>query len=122
MALLTLVTVASLQTVGIILVVALLVIPASTAYLLTERLTTMTLLSAALGALASVVGMAFSYTFNIPSGATIVLASAVLFALAFLFAPRHGLVGRSEEHTSELQSRGQLVCRLLLERKNRKSI
>src|SRR5690625_4212661 len=58
MALLTLVTVASLQTVGIILVVAMLVIPASTAYLLTERLTTMTLLSAALGALASVVGMA----------------------------------------------------------------
>lgn len=95
MALLTLVTVASLQTVGIILVVAMLVIPASTAYLLTERLTTMTLLSAALGALASVVGMAFSYTFNIPSGATIVLASAVLFALAFLFAPRHGLVGRA---------------------------
>lgn len=95
MALLTLVTVASLQTVGIILVVAMLVIPASTAYLLTERLTTMALLSATLGALASVVGMAFSYTFNIPSGATIVLVSAALFALAFFFAPRHGLLWRS---------------------------
>src|SRR5690625_1916896 len=71
------------------------VVRRSTAYLLTERLTTMPLLSAALGALASVVGMAFSYTFDIPSGATIVLASAVLFALAFFFDPRHGLFWRS---------------------------
>jgi len=95
MALLTLVTVASLQTVGIILVVAMLVIPASTAYLLTEKLATMILVSAGLGVLSSVVGMAFSYTFNLPSGATIVLASAALFALTFLLAPRHGLLWRS---------------------------
>lgn len=95
MALLTLVTVASLQTVGIILVVAMLVIPASTAYLLTEKLATMIFVSAGLGVLSSVVGMAFSYTFNLPSGATIVLVSAAVFALTFLLAPRHGLLWRS---------------------------
>lgn len=94
MALLTLVTVASLQTVGIILVVAMLIIPASTAYLLTKKLVSMVLLSALIGVLAALIGMAFSYVFNIPSGATIVLVSAVFFAAAFLFAPREGLARR----------------------------
>ncbi|HLS03476.1 MAG TPA: zinc ABC transporter substrate-binding protein [Actinomycetales bacterium] len=88
MGLLTLVTVASLQTVGIILVVAMLVIPASTAYLLTEKLGPMILLSAALGAISGVIGMTFSFTFNVPSGATIVLASAVIFAAAFFISRR----------------------------------
>lgn len=95
MGLLTLVTVAALQTVGIILVVAMLVIPASTAYLLTEKLTTMIALSAGLGALASVIGMAFSYTFNIPSGATIVLASAVIFAAVFFTSRRLTGLGKA---------------------------
>lgn len=88
MGLLTLVTVASLQTVGIILVVAMLVIPASTAYLLTEKLAPMILVSAGLGAVASVIGMAFSYKFNIPSGATIVLTAASIFGLVFFTSRR----------------------------------
>lgn len=95
MALLTLVTVASLQTVGIILVVAMLITPASTAYLLTDRLWVMIYLSAGIGILSSILGLYFSYTYNLASGATIVLAATVLFILAFLFSPKQGLVWRS---------------------------
>jgi iron/zinc/copper transport system permease protein len=95
MALLTLVTVASLQTVGIILVVAMLITPASTAYLLTDRLWVMIYLSAGIGVLSSILGLYFSYTYNLASGATIVIAATVLFVLAFLFSPKQGLVWRS---------------------------
>lgn len=95
MLLLTLVTVASLQTVGIILVVAMLVIPASTAYLISDRLSHMIFWAAGFGAVSAVIGMFFSYQFNLPSGAVIVLASAAIFAFTFIFAPRHGLLQRA---------------------------
>lgn len=95
MVLLTLVTVASLQTVGIILVVAMLITPASTAYLLTDRLWVMIYLSAGIGVLSSILGLYFSYTYNLASGATIVLAATVLFILAFLFSPKQGLLWRA---------------------------
>lgn len=94
MILLTLVSVASLQTVGVILVVALLITPASTAYLLTNDLSKMIFLSAAIGAIAAVAGLYFSFAYNLPSGAVIVLAAATMFVLAFLFAPEQGLVWR----------------------------
>jgi iron/zinc/copper transport system permease protein len=95
MVLLTLVTVASLQTVGIILVVAMLITPASTAYLLTNRLWVMLYLSAGIGILSSIIGLYFSYTYNLASGATIVLAATFLFILAFVFSPKQGLLWRS---------------------------
>lgn len=95
MTLLTLVTVASLQTVGIVLVVAMLITPASTAYLLTDRLWVMIYLSAGIGVLSAILGLYFSYTYNLASGATIVLAATVLFILAFLFSPKQGLVWRT---------------------------
>lgn len=94
MILLTLVTVASLQTVGIILVVAMLITPASTAYLLTDRLWVMLYLSAGIGVLSSILGLYFSYTYNLASGATIVLAATMLFVLAFIFSPKQGLLWR----------------------------
>ena len=94
MTLLTMVTVASLQTVGIILVVAMLITPAATAYLLTDRLSVMIFLSAALGASASVIGLYFSFTYNLASGATIVLAATVIFFMAFLFSPKQGVLWR----------------------------
>lgn len=94
MTLLTMVTVASLQTVGIVLVVAMLITPAATAYLLTDRLSVMIFLSAAIGASASVIGLYFSFTYNLASGATIVLAATMLFFLAFLFSPKQGVIWR----------------------------
>jgi len=95
MVLLTMVTVASLQTVGIILVVAMLITPAATAYLLTNRLWIMIYLAAGIGALSSVIGLYFSFTYNLASGATIVLVAAFLFGLAFFFSPSQGLFWKS---------------------------
>ncbi|WP_243296748.1 metal ABC transporter permease [Bacillus litorisediminis] len=92
--LLTLVTVASLQTVGIVLVVAMLITPAATAYLLTNRLSVMIFLSVGLGVMAAIGGLYFSFTYNLASGATIVLVSTLLFLLAFCFSPKQGLLLR----------------------------
>lgn len=94
MALLTLVTVAALQTVGIVLVVAMLVTPAATAYLLTDRLRRMLWLAALFGVLAALIGLYFSYVNNWPTGAVMVLALSALFALAFVFSPKQGLLRR----------------------------
>lgn len=92
MILLTLVTVASLQTVGVILVVAMLITPAATAYLLTNKLSTLIVLSAFFGAISALIGLYFSFSYNLASGSIIVLVATVFFILAFLFAPQRGLL------------------------------
>ncbi len=83
--LLALTVVVSLQTVGVSLAAAMLVTPAATAYLLTRRLGPMMLVSAAIGAFSSVIGLYLSYYFNIVSGSAIVLTATVLFLLGFLW-------------------------------------
>ncbi|MCT4781510.1 MULTISPECIES: metal ABC transporter permease [Exiguobacterium] len=102
MTMLTLVTVASLQTVGIILVVAMLITPAATAYLLTNRLSRMIFLSAGFGTLSSIIGLYFSFTYNLSSGASIVLVATALFAVVFIFSPRHGLLRKWKSPKKEL--------------------
>jgi manganese transport system permease protein len=92
MLLLSFVTVASLQTVGIILVVAMLITPGATAYLLTERFPVMLFLSAFFGVVSAVTGLFFSVIYDVSSGASIVLVASVLFIIAFFFAPKQGLV------------------------------
>lgn len=94
MTLLTMVTVASLQTVGIVLVVAMLITPAASAYLLTERLWIMIFIASGIGVISSIVGLYFSFTYNLASGATIVLSSTAIFTLVFLLSPKHGLIWR----------------------------
>ncbi|MEI3613851.1 metal ABC transporter permease [Pseudogracilibacillus sp. SO30301A] len=94
MVLLTLVTVASLQTVGVVLVVAMLITPASTAYLLTNRLSTMIFLAAFFGAASSIIGLYFSFVYNLPSGPIIVLVTTVIFGFVFLFSPKQGVFWR----------------------------
>ncbi|MFD3269989.1 metal ABC transporter permease [Paenibacillus dendritiformis] len=94
MILLTLVTVASLQTVGVILVVSVLITPASTAYLLTNRLSTMIGLAMFFGALSSMIGLYVSFLYNLPSGPVIALATTSIFLLAFLFSPKQGVIRR----------------------------
>jgi ABC-type Mn2+/Zn2+ transport system permease subunit len=79
--LIALTIVISIQAVGIILVVALLVTPSATAYLLTERFLRMMVLGVLLAALAAVVGLYVSYYLNVASGAAIVLVSTCLFFL-----------------------------------------
>jgi manganese/iron transport system permease protein len=82
--------VVSLQTVGIALMVAMLVTPASTASLLTRRLSIMMVLAAVIGAFSGVTGLYLSYYSNIASGPAVVLVATALFLLAFLFAPHRG--------------------------------
>ena len=84
--------VVSLQAVGIILVVAMLVTPAATAQLLAVRFTRMMLLAALVGVLSAVIGLYASYYLDVASGATIVLVETLAFALALVFGPR-GLLG-----------------------------
>ncbi len=95
MVLLTLTTVASLQTVGVVLVVAMLITPASTAYLLTNKFSLMIVLAALFGALSSVIGLYVSSEYNLESGAVIVLAATCMFLLAFIFSPKQGILWRS---------------------------
>jgi manganese transport system permease protein len=89
---LSLAAVAGLQTVGIILVVAMLVTPGATAYLLTDRFDRMTLLAVASSVLSSVVGVYISYWTDSSTAGCIVLVQTLLFLLAFVFAPRYGIL------------------------------
>ncbi|WP_216830031.1 metal ABC transporter permease [Alkalihalobacterium elongatum] len=94
MLLLSLVTVASLKTVGIILVVAMLITPGATAYLLTDRLPVMLFLSAFFGSISAILGIFFSVVYDVASGASIVLVASVIFGLVFFFSPKQGVVTR----------------------------
>ncbi len=90
--LISLTIVASLQTVGIGLVAAMLVTPAATAYLLTNRLSRMMIFSVLFGISSSILGLYLSYYISIASGSAIVLISTVFFVVAFLFSPRKGIL------------------------------
>jgi manganese/iron transport system permease protein len=84
--------VVALQTVGVALVMALLVTPAATAYLLTHRLPVMMALAALCGIFSAVTGLYLSFYMNIASGSAVVLACTALFVLALFLSPRRGLV------------------------------
>jgi manganese/zinc/iron transport system permease protein len=95
-----------LQTVGVVLMAAMVVAPAAAARQWTDRLGLMTLLAAAFGALAGVAGaVVSSEAARLPTGPTIVLCAAAVVALSFLFAPRRGLVARA---VRERRGRGRL--------------
>ena len=92
LALIGVTTVIGLQTVGIVLVVALLITPAATAQLLTRRLPPMMAVGAVVGALSSFIGLYIAYYADVSPSAAIVLTATGFFFLAFLFAPRRGLL------------------------------
>lgn len=92
MILIGLTIVASLKTVGVILVLSLLITPAATAYLLVSRLHQVMFLGVGIGVISSVSGMYLSYFYNLPSGPAIVLVVSGLFLLAFLFSPTQGIL------------------------------
>ena len=94
-ALVTVAIVISIQAVGVVLVAAMLVTPAATAYLLTDRLHRMVWLAAGFGAAAGVAG-AFASLLgpDLPTGSLMVLAAGLLFGGAFLLSPQHGLLPR----------------------------
>jgi ABC-type Mn2+/Zn2+ transport system permease subunit len=94
LALIALTIVVSLQTVGIILVVAMLVTPAATAQLLTLRFQRLIGIALVIGIVAPVVGLYLSYWLDAASGATIVLVETALFGLALMLGPRTGVLRR----------------------------
>ncbi|AOW93114.1 hypothetical protein BFN03_11875 [Rhodococcus sp. WMMA185] len=91
--LLALTAVVALQAVGVVLIVAMLIIPGATAYLLTDRFERMLVIAPVLAAACSVVGLYASYHLDTASGGMVVLAQGIAFAMVYLFSPRHGLVG-----------------------------
>jgi ABC-type Mn2+/Zn2+ transport system permease subunit len=93
LALVALAIVVSLQAVGIILVVAMLITPAATAQMLTVRFTRLMALAAAIGISSSVIGLYLSFWLDVPSGATIVLVQTTMFLTALVLGPR-GLIAR----------------------------
>lgn len=91
--------VAALQTVGACLVVAMLVTPGATAYLLTDRFSRMLGIAAAMGVGTSLIGAYASYFFDGSTGGCIVTLQSALFLLALVFAPKHGLLAaRARRH------------------------
>ena len=87
--------VTAMQAVGVVLVSAMLIIPAATAYLLTDRMHRLVIYAAVLGVLTAGLGAFFSFLGNnLPTGPFMVLAGAAFFAVAFLFSPRHGWLTR----------------------------
>jgi len=93
--LVTLAVVISVQTIGNILVLALLVTPAATARMLTDRLSVMMLLSPVIGGVGAFVGLYLSWSWDIPTGGTIVLVLTAAFLLAWFLAPRQGLLAKA---------------------------
>jgi manganese/iron transport system permease protein len=92
-ALLSACTVAALQTVGACLVIAMVVTPGATAYLLTDRFERLVAISVTMGAVTSFVGAYISYFLDGATGGVIVVLQTLLFLAAFYFAPKHGVLG-----------------------------
>ncbi len=97
MAAITLTIIVSMQVVGVVLVIALLVGPALTAYLLVKELHQMMIVGAIIGSISSISGICISfYIKHVPSGPAIVLVSSSLFIFALLFSPSQGILARNK--------------------------
>ncbi|MFD3596184.1 metal ABC transporter permease [Nocardia sp. NPDC058640] len=94
LALLALTSVVALQAVGVVLVVAMLIIPGATAYLLTDRFSHMLIIAPTISVLCAVTGLYISYHLDTAAGGMVVVTQGVAFAFVYLFAPRHGVIGR----------------------------
>ncbi|TQJ31073.1 anchored repeat-type ABC transporter permease subunit [Microbacterium sp. SLBN-146] len=91
-ALVAMAVVLSVQMIGNVLVLALLIAPAATARLLTDRLGVMMTLAPVIGAVSAIVGLYLSWSVDLPAGGTIVLVATAFFVGAWLLAPKHGIL------------------------------
>ncbi|WP_200416143.1 metal ABC transporter permease [Virgibacillus salexigens] len=94
MTMVSLSTVASFDSVGAILVVAMLIVPGATAYLLTDRFLILLILSGVIGVVSALMGYWFAVSFNVSIAGSMAVATGVLFLAAFLFSPKHGVILR----------------------------
>jgi manganese/iron transport system permease protein len=97
-------TVAALQTVGACLVIAMVVTPGATAYLLTDRFGRLIVISVALGVATSFVGAYISYFLDGATGGVIVCLQTLLFLTAFYFAPKHGVLAARRRRLSAVEA------------------
>ena len=97
-------TVAAMQTVGAFLVIAMVVTPGATAYLLTDRFPHLIAISVAIGTLTSLVGAYLSYFLDGATGGIIVVLQTLIFLAAFLFAPKHGLLAARRRAREALEA------------------
>ena len=95
---------ASLRSIGGLLIFSLILNPAAAAYQLTYNMKRMFILSATFGVLSGWIGLLLSYLFDVPSGATIVITSSVIFMVAAVFSPKRKVKGWREKHTIKEQS------------------
>ncbi len=95
-------TVAAMQTVGAFLVIALVVTPGATAYLLSDHFPRLILISVIFGAVTCAVGAYLSYFLNGATGGIIVCLQTALFLMAYLFAPKHGLLAAKRRVAAEV--------------------
>ena len=95
--------VAAMQTVGAFLVIALVVTPGATAYLLCDRFPRLIITSVAIGSVTSFVGAYISYFLNGATGGIIVTLQTLIFLLAFFFAPKHGLLAAKRKAKLSLE-------------------
>ena len=98
-------TVAALQTVGAFLVIAMVVTPGATAYLLTDRFSRLIILSVSIGGITSFLGAYLSYFLNGATGGIIVILMTAVFLLAFFLAPKHGLLAARAKARAVLETR-----------------
>jgi len=96
-------TVAALQTVGACLVIAMVVTPGATAYLLTDRFGRLIVISVAIGMVTSLVGAYISYFLNGATGGVIVSLQTLVFLAAFYFAPKHGFIAARRRRMAEVE-------------------
>jgi manganese/zinc/iron transport system permease protein len=94
MGMLSITTVASFDSVGAILVVAMLIVPASTAYLLTDKLLNMLFISAGIGVVSAIGGYYMATLLNVSIAGAMATSTGILFGFAFLFSPKHGLLAK----------------------------
>lgn len=102
-------TVAALQTVGAILVIAMVVTPGATAYLLTNRFSRLLIISVVIGASTSAIGAWVSYFLNGETGGVIVTLQTLVFITAFLFAPKQGLISNKRKIKQSKLNKGANV-------------
>lgn len=96
-------TIAALQTVGAFLVICLVVTPGATAYLLTDRFPSLLMIAVAIGSITSFFGAWISYYLDGATGGIIVVAQTLVFLIAFVLAPKHGLLARRRRVAHSLQ-------------------